>query len=119
MKQALKLNRPLATVYYMKEDLRQLWRTGDKKAAEWHLRSWIAMAQCSVIEMLKKFITTLLNHFEGILTYFDFDCLSTGPLEGTNNKIKTMQRKAYGYRDMEFFKLKIVALHETKYALVG
>ena len=39
--------------------------------------------------------------------------------EGTNNKIKTMQRKAYGYRDMEFFKLKIMALHETKYALVG
>jgi transposase len=58
-------------------------------------------------------------YFEGILAYFDFDGLSTGPLEGTNNKIKTMQRKAYGYRDMEFFKLKIMALHETKYALVG
>ncbi|MBU1417459.1 MAG: transposase, partial [Proteobacteria bacterium] len=44
---------------------------------------------------------------------------STGPLEGTNNKIKTLQRQAYGFRDMEFFKLKIHALHETKYALVG
>ena len=65
------------------------------------------------------FTTTLEDHFEGILAYYDFDCLSTGPLEGTNNKIKTMQRKAYGYRDMEFFKLKIMALHETKYALVG
>jgi hypothetical protein len=60
----------------------------------------------------------LEEHVDGILAYFDFDCLSTGPLEGTNNKIKTMQRKAYGYRDMEFFKLKIMALHETKYALV-
>jgi len=40
-------------------------------------------------------------------------------LEGTNNKIKTMKRQAYGFRDMEFFKLKIMALHETKYALVG
>ncbi|MBU1140740.1 MAG: transposase, partial [Proteobacteria bacterium] len=37
----------------------------------------------------------------------------------TNNKIKTLQRQAYGFRDMEFFKLKIHALHETKYALVG
>lgn len=49
---------------------------------------------------------------------FNFDGLSTGPLEGTNNKIKTMQRKAYGYRDMNFFKLKKMALHETKSALV-
>jgi transposase len=120
LKQALDINKPLATVYYMKEDLRQIWNwTNDKKAAEWHLNSWIAMAQNSGINMLKKFAKTLEKHFEGILAYFDFDGLSTGPLEGTNNKIKTMQRKAYGYRDMEFFKLKIMALHETKYALVG
>ena len=104
----------------MKEDLRQLWHwNDDKKAAEWHLLSWIAMARSSGIDMLKKFAKTLKEHFDGILAYFDFNCLSTGPLEGTNNKIKTMQRKAYSYRDMEFFKLKIMALHETKYALVG
>lgn len=119
LKQALEINRPLATVYYMKEDLRQVWNWTDKKTAEWHLRSWIEMANTSGITMLTKFAKTLEKHFEGILAYFDFDCLSTGPLEGTNNKIKTMQRKAYGYRDMEFFKLKIMALHETKYALVG
>ena len=120
LNRALEINKPLATVYYMKEDLRQLWHwADDKKAAEWHLLSWIAMAQSSGIDMLKKFAKTLEEHFDGILAYFDFDCLSTGPLEGTNNKIKTMQRKAYGYRDMEFFKLKIMALHETKYALVG
>lgn len=41
-----------------------------------------------------------------------------GPaLEETNNKIKTMQRQAYGFRDPEFFKLKIFALHDTHYAL--
>ncbi len=120
LEQALELNRPLATAYYMKEDLRQLWNwEGDKSAAEWHLTSWIEMARNSGIGMLKKFAKTLDRHFEGILAYFDFDSLSTGPLEGTNNKIKTMQRKAYGFRDMEFFKLKIMALHETKYALVG
>ena len=49
----------------------------------------------------------------------DDDKISTGPLEGTNNKIKTMKRQAYGFRDQEFFKLKILALHHTKYALVG
>ena len=36
-----------------------------------------------------------------------------------NNKIKTLKRQAYGFRDREFFKLKILAIHETKYALVG
>jgi transposase len=117
--QALEINKPLATVYYMKEDLRQLWSWTEKKTATWHIQSWIAMARDSGINMLEKFATTLEEHLEGILAYFDFDGLSTGPLEGTNNKIKTMQRKAYGYRDMEFFKLKIMGLHETKYALVG
>lgn len=120
LQQALELNKPLATVYYMKEDLRQLWNwEGDKIAAKWHLTNWIEMARNSGIGMLKKFAKTLEKHFDGILAYFDFNSLSTGPLEGTNNKIKTMQRKAYGFRDMEFFKLKIMALHETKYALVG
>jgi len=40
-------------------------------------------------------------------------------LEGINNKIKTMKRQAYGFRDKEFFKLKILGLHQTKYALLG
>lgn len=120
LQQALELNKPLATVYYMKEDLRQLWNwEGDKIAAKWHLTNWIEMAKDSGIGMLRKFAKTLERHFDGILAYFDFNSLSTGPLEGTNNKIKTMQRKAYGFRDIEFFKLKIMALHETKYALVG
>jgi len=119
LRQALEINKPLAVVYYMKEDLRQLWSWTEKRTATWHLQSWITMARNSGINMMEKFATTLEEHFEGILAYFDFDCLSTGPLEGTNNKIKTMQRKAYGYRDMEFFKLKIMDLHETKYALVG
>lgn len=58
----------------------------------------------------------VLHH--GILAYYDYP-ISTGPLEGTNNKIKTMKRQAYGFRDKEFLKLKIMAIHLTKYALVG
>ena len=117
LEHALQLNRPLAIVYYMKEDLRQLWNwEGDKNAAEWHLASWIEIARTSGIGMLEKFANTLEKHFEGILAYFDFDSLSTGPLEGTNNKIKTMQRKAYGFRDMEFFKRKRPAKHTQETA---
>ncbi len=115
---ALELNKPLATVYYMKEDLRHLWDWGDKKTASWHLNSWVEMALASGISMLEKFANTLINHKDGILSYFDFR-ISTGPLEGTNNKIKTMKRQAYGYRDIDFFKLRIMALHEKKYSKTG
>ena len=68
--------------------------------------------------MLRNMARTVAAHSKGILAYYDFP-ISTGPLEGTNNKIKTMKRQAYGFRDIEFFKLKIMALHEAKYALVG
>ena len=118
LQQALELNQPLATVYYMKEDLRQLWSQKTKKRAAEFMADWIARAKASGIGMLKKFAKTLQAHWDGILAYYDYR-ISTGPLEGTNNKIKTMKRQAYGYRDNEFFKLKIMAIHLAKYALVG
>ena len=68
--------------------------------------------------MLLQMAKTLDAHRSGLLAYYDYP-ISTGPLEGTNNKIKTMKRQAYGFRDHEFFKLKILAIHESKYALVG
>ncbi len=68
--------------------------------------------------MLGKMAQTLAEHRAGLLAYYDHR-ISTGPLEGTNNKIKTMKRQAYGFRDREFFKLKILAIHEARYALVG
>jgi transposase len=118
LEEALALNQPLATVYYMKEDLRQLWDQADQAAAGRFLQDWIARAQSSGIRMLQQFAKTLAFHRSGILAYYDCP-ISTGPLEGTHNKIKTMQRQAYGFRDQEFFRLKIYALHETTYALVG
>ena len=118
LQKALELNQPLATAYYMKEDLRQLWSQKTQKRAARFLSDWVARARVSGISMLEKFADTLQTHQDGILAYYDYR-ISTGPLEGTNNKIKTMKRQAYGFRDNEFFKLKIMALHMTKYALVG
>lgn len=115
---ALKLNQPLATAYYMKEELRQFWEQPDKCSAGAFLFDWMRRAEASGISLLKKFAHTVAAHKTGLLAWYE-DRISTGPLEGTNNKIKTMKRQAYGYRDIEFFKLKIMALHETKYAFVG
>ena len=118
LQRALQLNEPLALAYYLKEDLRQVWLQSSKSEARRVLRDWLARARASGIRMLKQFADTLEEHQEGILNYYDYR-ISTGPLEGTNNKIKTMQRQAYGYRDHAFFKLKILGAHETRYALVG
>jgi transposase len=68
--------------------------------------------------MLQKMANTLAAKRSGLLAYYDHR-ISSGELEGFNNKIKTMQCQAYGYRDHEFFKLKIFALHTLKYAIVG
>jgi transposase len=118
LKAALELNQPLAAAYYMKEDLRQVWDQPDKKTAKDFIADWVYRAASSAIPMLVKMARTIASHYQGILAYYDYP-ISTGPLEGTNNKIKTMKRQAYGFRDNLFFKLKIMALHETKYALVG
>ncbi|WP_419612478.1 transposase [Thiolapillus sp.] len=103
LNEALKLNEPLATAYYMKEELRQIWRQSDKAPAEKALAEWIAKAAASNVGMLQQFAKTLAAHRSGILAYYDFDGLSTGTLEGTNNKIKTLHKMAYGFRDTEFF----------------
>ena len=115
---ALKINQPLATVYLMKEDLRQFWNQPSYEVAAAFLQDWIRRAVVSGISILKELANTLGAHRTGLLAYYDYK-ISTGPLEGTNNKIKTMKRQAYGFRDSQFFKLKIMALHEAKYALVG
>jgi transposase len=118
LERALRLNEPLAVVYYMKEDLRQIWLQPSQHAARLFLEDWLARARVSGIAMLEQFADTLQQHQEGILNYYKY-AISTGPLEGTNTKIQLMKRQAYGYRDHAFFKLKILGLHETKYALVG
>jgi transposase len=118
LEEALRLNAPLATAYYLKEDLRQIWGQPNKRTARRVLRDWLARARASGLRMLRQFADTLESYQEGILAYYDYP-ISTGPLEGTNNKIKTMQRQAYGFRDRAFLKLKILGIHETKRALVG
>jgi transposase len=118
LERALEVNRPLATAYYLKEDLRLLWQQIDKEEAEEYLDDWIEQAKASGIGILKRFATTLDKHRDGLLAWYDHP-ISTAPLEGMNNKIRVLNRKAYAYRDMEFFKLKIMDLHESRQVLVG
>jgi transposase len=118
LEEALALNKSLATAYYLKEDLRRFWEQPGKRFATAFLNDWLRKAEASGVRMLQQMAKTLAAHRSGLLAYYDA-MITSGPMEGTNNKIKTMKRAAYGFRDPEFFKLKILAIHETRYALVG
>jgi transposase len=54
----------------------------------------------------------------GGLNWYDHP-ISTSPLEGTNNKIGLLQRRAYGYRRYDQFKQRLLTLHHAKFTLAG
>jgi transposase len=118
LEQALTLNKPLATAYYLKEDLRQFWNQKSMKAAEKFLDDWCRRADASGIRVLKTMAKTLRTHRQGLLNWY-LEPISSGPIEGINNKIGAMQRRAYGYRNYEHLKERILTLHHTKFTLNG
>ena len=119
LKEALALNEPLSIAYYLKEKLQYIWKQGSKKEASSWLDDWVDQAKGSGINMLKSFAKTVVKFKDEILAYYDLNKMSSGPIEGINNRIKALSRQAYGYRDWEFYELKIKASHETKYAFSG
>jgi transposase len=115
--EALKVNQPLAAAYYLKEELQELWNEPTVAAAGKFLNSWIKKAHATGLFILKKFANSLAAHRSGIINWFEHP-ISTGPLEGLNNKIKVLKRRAYGYRDQDYFSLKVYAINECRYGLL-
>lgn len=115
---ALRLNESLATAYYLKEDLCEFWEQGTKAKARKFLEKWYLAMLASGTRILQDFARFVMAHHDGLLAWYDYP-ISTGPLEGKNNKIKTLQRMHYGFRDDEYFTLRLYNLHNSHYALVG
>ena len=118
LEEALAYNEPLSKAYYLKEELRQLWSQPGKEVAQKHLQDWILKAYATGIQPFKKLANTLLKHARQILSYLDHP-ISSGIMDGINNKIGRLTRMAYGYRDVDFLHLRIYALHESKNILTG
>jgi len=118
LERLLSLNQSLNTAYIMKEELRAFWNCDSRHEAEHYLFNWLQKAWASGIPLLKHLANKLAAHRTGLLNYFDHR-ITTGKVEGLNNKIKTLKRQAYGYRNVEYFKLRIYFLHESRYALIG
>ncbi|HEX7019171.1 MAG TPA: ISL3 family transposase [Gemmatimonadaceae bacterium] len=108
LRELLRANRALFIVYVLKEDLQQLWRYRSVAAARRFWREWDRRARASKLAPLIRFAEFLARHIDGVLNHCRFP-LNNGFLEGMMNKIKVLKRRAYGFRDDNYFFLKIRA----------
>lgn len=114
----LSANAVLHKVWLLKEDLRCFWKHADKETAAAFLDAWLASARSLGLRAVTRMAGTIASARANILSWYDHP-ITTGPLEGLNNKIKVLKRTAYGYRDLDFFGLRILFLHETRFNLSG
>ena len=118
LQRLLEINESLAIAHSMKEQFRSFWDCSSKVEAARFFCWWVIQAIESGVQQLAKTARTLLHHHEGLLSYFEHG-IDNGQAEGINNKIKVLKRRAYGYRDQEYFKLRLYNLHKKKCELVG
>jgi transposase len=104
----LEANRSLLAVYLLRDELKRLWHYRREGWAEQAWDQWYMQATRSGIEALARFAERLKPYLHGILARCRHP-LHTSVLEGINNTIKVIKRRAYGYRDQEYFFLKIRA----------
>ena len=108
LQELLDANRALFIVYVLKDDLKELWQLRDPEAARDHWAGWYARAVTSGIKPLVRFAQRLARSIQYVFNHARFP-LHTSLLEGMNNKIKVLKRMAYGYRNDDYFFLKIRA----------
>ena len=94
-----------------KESLRSIYRVVDNPLeAELALDEWCKQALSLDSAYLKKIVKCLRRHWNGVLGFWKYDSLTSSGMEGFNNKVRTMIRQAYGFRDDEYMQLKIFDL---------
>jgi transposase len=112
------VNEPLFLAHSLKEQFQLFWEQNSLKEASEFFMYWGIDVLATGLKPLEKVMWTLQRHKKGVLNYFKHG-ITNASAEGINNKIKTMKRQAYGFRDIEYFKLRLYHLHESRYAFVG
>ena len=103
----------LGDAYMFKEALRTIYRVVQNAyQANIALHRWCKAAEDTLVPELKTMAETIRDRLDGITSYWTFGHLSNASMEGFNNKIRWLIRQAYGFRDIEYFKLKIYQLPE-------
>lgn len=112
-KQSLKLllaaNKRLNTAYVLKESFGQLWDYRSEAWARRFFENWRASLKWQRLKPYEKFAQMIDRHWDGIAAYCrPQNKVSLGFVEGLNNKIRVIQRRAYGLRDEEYLRLKVL-----------
>ena len=98
----------LKVLHTLKENFRKIFETDlTPEEAGPKLEAWITAVEASGLTKLTKFVSTLRNRWEHILNYFT-NRLTSGMVEGLNNKVKVIKRCAYGFGNFEHFALRIL-----------
>jgi len=104
----------LGTASMLKESLRNIYSIAEfDYEAELALNTWCKMAIKTGISFLKTMAKTITQNLTGILSYWNLR-ITSAAMEGFNNKIRWLNKQAYGYRDTEYLKLKIFDLPKAK-----
>jgi transposase len=106
LEELLRVNQRLNAVYILKEQLKVIYRYHHPAGAQAALDAWCTMADQIDSWWMRQFVKMLRRHAYGIINHCAFP-IGTSRLEGINNKLKLIKRKAYGFHDSEHFALKI------------
>lgn len=109
LKKLLAANKRLNTAYLLKESFGQLWSYQTEGWARKFFENWKASLKWQKLKPYEEFTELIERHWEGIAAYSKPENkVSLGFVEGLNNKIRVFQRRAYGLRDEEYLKLKVL-----------
>lgn len=109
LKTLLAANKRLNTAYLLKESFGQLWRYEREGWARRFFENWRASLTWQRLKPFEKCAEMIDRHWDGIAAYCQTENkVSLGFVEGLNNKIRVIQRRAYGLRDEEYLRLKIL-----------
>lgn len=109
LRKLLKANKRINTAYILKESFGQLWSYKNEAWARKFFENWKQSLKWQKLESYEKFAELIERHWEGIAAYSKPENkVSLGFVEGLNNKIRVIQRRAYGLKDEEYFRLKVL-----------
>ena len=110
LKLLLNANKRLNTAYLLKESFGQLWDYGREGWARRFFDNWRAGLKWQRLKSFERFADMIDRHWDGIAAYCKPENkVSLGFVEGLNNKIRVFQRRAYGLRDEEYLRLKVLS----------
>ncbi len=105
----LKANKRLNVAYLLKESFGQLWEYRQEGWARRFFENWKASLKWQRLRPYEEFAEMIERHWDGIAAFIQLeDKVSLGFVEGLNNKIRVIQRRAYGLRDEEYLRLKVL-----------